>query len=106
MSVTPIVPCVDLDAMVAFFVERCGARVESITPADAPRDVTVRIGDATICLRRCEVDEPVSLIVRDASVEHVDVVTAPNGLTVEFRPETTAHRDSAIGAVAVVGSCR
>ena len=74
--------------MVAFFVERCGARVESIAPADAPRDVTVRVGDSTICLRRGEVDEPVSLIVRDASVEHVAVVTAPNGLTVEFRPET------------------
>ncbi len=31
-----------------------------------------------------------SLIVRDDSVEHTHRVTAPNGLTVEFRPETTA----------------
>jgi quercetin dioxygenase-like cupin family protein len=75
--------------MVAFFIEHCGARVESITPADAPHDVTVRIGDASICLRRAQLDQPVSLIVRDDSVEHVHVVTAPNGLTVEFRPETT-----------------
>ena len=39
-----------------------------------------------------------SLIVRDASVEHVDVVTAPNGLTVEFRPETTTIEAAAITA--------
>jgi quercetin dioxygenase-like cupin family protein len=88
MRVTTVVRCTDLDAMTAFFVERCGGRIESITPADAPRDVTVRVGDARICLRVADADDPVSLIIAGREIEHVASVTAPNGTVVEFRPES------------------
>jgi mannose-6-phosphate isomerase-like protein (cupin superfamily) len=88
VSLTTVVPCVDLDTMVAFFVDECGARVESISPADAPRDVTLTLGDASICLRLSERDEPVRLIVRDRAVTQPVTRTAPNGTQVEFRDDS------------------
>jgi quercetin dioxygenase-like cupin family protein len=90
MQVTTIVGCRDLDGMTAFFVERCGGLVESITPADSPRDVMIRVGDARLCLRRTEVDDPASLMITEQGRTLVETVIAPNGTTVEFRPETRA----------------
>jgi quercetin dioxygenase-like cupin family protein len=90
MQVTTVVRCTDLDEMTAFFVEECGGLVVSITPADAPREVTVRLGDARICLRLADADDRVSLIVAGQGIEHVAGVTAPNGTVVEFRPEPVA----------------
>jgi quercetin dioxygenase-like cupin family protein len=74
--------------MVAFFVDECGARVESISPADAPREVTLTLGDASICVRLSERDEPVRLIVRDGAVTQPVMRTAPNGTQVEFRDDS------------------
>ena len=74
--------------MVAFFVDECGARVESISPADAPRDVTMRLGDASICVRRADRNEPAHLIVRDPSVDESMTIMAPNGTVVEFRRDS------------------
>ena len=88
VSLTTVVPCVDLDTMVAFFVDECGARVESISPADAPHDVTLTLGDASICVQLSERDEPVRLIVRDGAVTQPVTRTAPNGTQVEFRDES------------------
>ncbi len=82
---TTIVPCVDLDAMVAFFVDECGARIESISPADAPRDITITLGNASICVRRADRDEPVRLLVSDGTITEGVTRTAPNGTEVEFR---------------------
>lgn len=88
MQVSTIIGCRDLDGMTAFFVERCGGLVESITPADAPRDVMIRVRDARLCLRRADTDDPVSLMIAEPGRTVVETATAPNGTTVEFRPET------------------
>ena len=90
MHVTTIVGCRDLDEMMAFFVERCDGRVESITPADSPREVMIRVRDARLCLRRTDTDDPVSLMITEPGRTAVETVTAPNGTTVEFRPDTRA----------------
>lgn len=88
VSLTTVVPCVDLDAMVAFFVDECGARVESISPADAPRDVTLTLAGASICVRLAERDEPGRMIVRDGAITEPVTRTAPNGTQVEFRSDS------------------
>jgi quercetin dioxygenase-like cupin family protein len=88
VSLTTVVACVDLDAMVAFLVDECGARIESISPADAPRDVTVMLGGSSICVRRADHDEPVHLIVRDPSVTESMTRAAPNGTLIEFRSDS------------------
>jgi quercetin dioxygenase-like cupin family protein len=87
MELITIVGCVDLDAMVAFFVDECGARVDSISPADAPRDVTVSLGGSSICLRRSDHDDAVSFVVRGTADPVVR--RAPNGSIVEFRSDST-----------------
>jgi hypothetical protein len=86
MQVTTVVGCTDLDEMTAFFVDRCGGRLESITPADSPSNVTIRVGDARICLRLAAADRPISLIISGQGIEQAASVTAPNGTFVEFRP--------------------
>ena len=85
VSLTTVVRCLDLDVMVAFFVDECGARIDSISPADAPRDVTVTLGGSSICLRRADRDEAAHLIVRSPAVTGSTTHTAPNGTVVEFR---------------------
>lgn len=87
MDVTTIIGCVDLDAMVTFFVDECGARIESISPADAPRDVNVSLGRSSICLRRSDHDDAVTLVVRGPADPVVRV--APNGSVVEFRSNSS-----------------
>jgi quercetin dioxygenase-like cupin family protein len=90
MRVTTIVECRDLDEMTTFFVERCGGLVESITPADSPKNVMIRVGDARLCLRRTDADVPLSLMITEPGRTLVETVTAPNGTTVEFRPDGRA----------------
>ncbi|TFH21105.1 MAG: cupin [Acidimicrobiales bacterium] len=88
VSLTTVVRCLDLDAMVAFFVDECGARVESISPADAPRDVTLTLGGSSICVRRADRDEPAHLVVRSPAVTESRTHMAPNGTVVEFRSDS------------------
>ncbi len=88
MAVMTVMPCIDLDAMVAFLVDECGARIEAISPADAPRDVTVTLHGSSICVRRCERDEPVTMIVRSSGIDTSTARTAPNGSVIEFRPDS------------------
>lgn len=88
VSLTTVVSCVDLDAMVAFLVDDCGAQVESISPADAPRDVTLTLAGSRICARRADRDEPAHLIIRDRAVTESMTRTAPNGTLVEFRHDS------------------
>ncbi|HUV19338.1 MAG TPA: hypothetical protein VMW33_12725 [Ilumatobacteraceae bacterium] len=87
MRLTSIVRCTDLDEMTAFFVENCRGLVESITPADSPREVMIRIGEAQLCLQLADSDEPVSLIVTEPGRDVVETMTAANGTTIEFRPD-------------------
>ena len=81
-----VVGCVDLDAMVTFFVEECGGRVESISPADDPREVSVSLAGSTICLRRADRDDAIRFALSDPAVIEARTVVAPNGAVVEFRP--------------------
>ncbi len=87
-SLTTVVSCVDLDEMVAFLVDECRAQVESISPADAPRDVTLTLAGSLICVRRADRDEPAHLIVRDRTVTESTMRTAPNGTLIEFRHDS------------------
>jgi uncharacterized protein YjlB len=85
-TLATVVGCVDLDAMVAFFVEECGGRVESISPADDPQQVSVSLAGSTIVLRRAPRDDAIRIVVRDPAVVESRTVVAPGGTTVEFRP--------------------
>ncbi len=88
MVLMTVMPCIDLDAMVAFLVDECGARIEAISPADAPRDVTMTVHGSTVCVRRFERDEPVTLIVRSALIDAATTRVAPNGSVIELRPDS------------------
>jgi quercetin dioxygenase-like cupin family protein len=90
MRLTTIVRCTDLDQMTSFLVETCHGRVESIRPADSPNEVMVHLADAQLCLRLADVDDAVSLMITEAGRTVVETVTAPNGTTIEFRPEGRA----------------
>ena len=90
MQLTTILRCTDLDEMTSFLVEACHGLVESIRPADSPMEVMVNVGDARLCLRLADVDDPVSLLITEPGRAVVETVTAPNGTTIEFRPESRA----------------
>ena len=46
-----IVPCLDLDQTLSFFIENLGFRVEMITPADNPNTAIVSGYGVRLCLR-------------------------------------------------------
>ena len=90
MRLTSVVRCTDLDEMTAFFVENCRGLVESITPADSPREVMIRVGQAQLCLQLADVDEPVSLMVIEPGRDVVETITAANGTTIVI-PKIVAY---------------
>lgn len=79
-----IVECVDLDAMLQFFTDDVGCRLESVTPADAPRDYVVGLGDTRLRLRRSEHDVAGRLCLSGPESAAGDTLVAPNGTIVEF----------------------
>lgn len=86
MALTTVLHTTDLDAMVAFLVERIGARVDSISPADDPSEVRLDLDGATVCVRRSDDDRSGHVIVTSDSVAEPTTLTAPNGTVVELRP--------------------
>ena len=87
-TLATVVGCIDIDATGAFFVEECGGRIESISPADDPQEVSVALAGSTISLRRAKRDDAIHFVVRDPGVIAAQTLVAPNGLVVEFRPRS------------------
>ena len=88
MPVATILSTTDLDAMVEFLVERVGARLESISPADDPSEIRLDVQGSPVWLRRSEQDVAGHLVVLTEQAPPPATVTAPNGTVVEFRPVT------------------
>ena len=89
MGLITVIECVDLDATTGFLHEQLGGRVDSISPADSPSEVMMTVGDAQVCVRRSARDQPIHLIVTAAPGVQSTTLTAPNGSTIEVRPEST-----------------
>lgn len=89
MRLITVVECIDLDAMTGFLHEQLGGRVDSISPADSPSEVMMTVGGSRVCIRRSTRDEPIHLIVTAAAGLESTTWTAPNGSTIEVRPEIT-----------------
>jgi quercetin dioxygenase-like cupin family protein len=79
-----VLPCPDIDAALAFFVDELGFRVEQISPADDPVAATISGFGARLRLDRRVTGAPgvLRLSCRDANGERV--LTAPNGTVVEI----------------------
>jgi quercetin dioxygenase-like cupin family protein len=90
MALTTVLRCTDIDQMVAFFSEQLGGRVDSISPADSPSEVMMTVAGSRLCLRRHERDEPTRLAMPVDPGVAATTLTAPNGTTIEIRPE---HED-------------
>ena len=83
-----VLPCVELDATLAFFTERLGFRVAAIFPADAPAVAVVVGHGLRVRLDRRAEGSPgsVRLLCRDpaALAGGASELVAPNGTRVEL----------------------
>ncbi len=81
-----VIECVDVDAMLAFFVDDVDFRLELVSPADDPSEYVVAGHGARVRLVRGDTDRPVRLRLstpRDSDDGH-DQLLAPNGTVVEL----------------------
>ena len=88
MSLTIVIPCVDIDAMAAFLSERLDGRIDGISPADSPSEVSMTVGGTPVCIRRHERDEPVHFVLVAGPGATPTTLIAPNGSTIEIRAQT------------------
>ena len=83
-----VIECVALDAMLDFFTGELGGRLELVTPADAPREYVVSIGDARVRLLRSSRDVPgrlrLAVPATDGAAGERATTVAPNGTIVEY----------------------
>jgi len=89
-----VVPCVDFDATLEFFVERLGFRLELILPADAPRTARLSGHGLSVRLERADVAGPVRLRLppeaacwAGTAARHLD---GPGGVRIEHAGDDTA----------------
>jgi mannose-6-phosphate isomerase-like protein (cupin superfamily) len=87
MSLMTVLRCVDIDEMIRFVREQLDGRVERISPADSPAEVVMTVAGTSVCIRRHERDEPVHLVLLADADATATTLTAPNGTTIEIRPE-------------------
>lgn len=83
-----VLPCEDLDATMAFFVDELGFRIELISPADSPRTVVLSGHGGMLRLEQVTTAfDPGSLqLLCDAPHPHLGAdLTAPNGTRIEVR---------------------
>ena len=86
-GIVPIIPCDDLDACLAFFLDELGFRIEVISPADGPRTALLSGHGSHVRLQRVDGQyTPVHLQVRCAADDpHLGrEVVAPNGSRIEL----------------------
>jgi quercetin dioxygenase-like cupin family protein len=77
-----VLPCADLGPTLAFFVDRLGFRVESIWPADDPRQAVLGGHGLRVALEPGS-GSPGVLRLRATGTLDATVLTAPNGTRVE-----------------------
>ena len=83
-----ILPCVDLDETVEYFVGTLGFRLASISPADDPRTAVLEGHGTRVELRRDHTGDPghLRLLYREPVVGGQRTVIAPNGTRIELSP--------------------
>ena len=78
-----VVPCLDLDQTLSFFIENLGFRVEMITPADNPKMAIVSGYGLRLCL--CNGGSGKDIFLRLHSTDRkAQTLQAPNGTTIEI----------------------
>ena len=78
-----VVPCLDLDQTLSFFIENLGFRVEMITPADNPKMAIVSGYGLRLCLRSGSLGKDIFLRLHSTD-RKAQTLQAPNGTTIEI----------------------
>ena len=78
-----VVPCLDLDQTLSFFIENLGFRVEMITPADNPKMAIVSGYGLRLCLRSGGSGKDIFLRLYSTDRKS-QTLQAPNGTTIEI----------------------
>ena len=78
-----VVPCLDLDQTLTFFIENLGFRVEMITPADNPNMAIVSGYGVRLCLRTGGSGKDIILRLHSTD-RKAQTLQAPNGTTIEI----------------------
>ena len=78
-----VVPCLDLDQTLSFFIENLGFRVEMITPADNPKMAIVSGYGLRLCLRSGGSGKDIFLRLHSTDRKS-QTLQAPNGTTIEI----------------------
>ncbi len=81
-----VLPCLDLDRSLDFYISNLGFRLEMISPADSPTAAVISGYDITIRLEESgQIGQP-SLRVRSARIRPHELFS-PDGLRIDFTPE-------------------
>jgi mannose-6-phosphate isomerase-like protein (cupin superfamily) len=83
-----VVPCVDLDETLGFFLNSLGFRVEMITPADNPNTAVISGYGVRLCLRSGGSGKDITLRL-NSNNRKAQTLHAPNGTTVEIISSST-----------------
>ena len=78
-----VVPCLDLDQTLSFFIENLGFRVEMITPADNPKMAIISGYGLRLCLRSGGSGNDIFLRLHSTD-RKAQTLQAPNGTTIEI----------------------
>ena len=78
-----LVPCLDLNQTLTFFIENLGFRVEMITPADNPNMAIISGYGVRLCLRSGGSGKEITLRLR-TNDQPTQTLQAPNGTTIEI----------------------
>ena len=86
-----VLPCIELDTTLNFFIERLRFRVDSIFPADNPRVAVVSGYGMRIRLELSETEnnENVRTRLNCALPKNAETLVAPNGVSIEFADSDT-----------------
>ncbi|MDX2382366.1 MAG: cupin [Acidimicrobiia bacterium] len=86
--IAPLVEAVDLDATVGWFADELGFRIEAVSPADSPVEISMSGLGGRVIVRRADRDAPTRFVFQtdDAALLVRSPLRAPNGSVVEVRP--------------------
>ena len=83
-----VVPCLELDDTLSFFVDTLGFRIEMITPADNPNTAIISGYGVRLCLRKGGSGKDVTLRLNSTN-RKAQTLLAPNGTTIEIVNSST-----------------
>ena len=87
-SAEVVVPCIELDPTLAFFISELGFRIEMITPADNPNTAIISGYGLRLCLRVGGSGKDVLLRLSSAT-RSPQLLQAPNGTQIEIISATS-----------------